>query len=210
LHGPVEIVGIAARPDGSEAARFADTVNAEDGLYRHQFTIGPGNYIFRMEAGAGVSALKKEVPFTVDAWNSTSFGIGGIALSTDAHAAQGPASTGSLIAGGKEFLPSAAESFPKSGRVYLYTEVYEPTLTAANPSALTMQIRVVDRATGEVKQDTGMAGVAGYIRQGNPVVPFATALPLGQLMPGAYRLEVRAGHSSGSDIVTRAVDFEVN
>lgn len=230
LRGQIEIVGIASRPDGSEAARFADTVNVDqedqehaDSFarapwhYEHQFTVPAGSYVFRLEVGAGPNAVgNKEVPLQIEPWSTASFGIGGIALSTEAHAvdpagaAGGPAPAGSLIAGGKEFVPAATNGFRKSERVYFYTEVYEPTLSSSNPSALTMQVRVLDQKTGEVKQDTGMAGVGGYIHPGNPVVPFATALPITELPPGSYRLEVRAAHSSGPDVVARAVDFDVN
>ncbi len=219
VHGQTEIVGIALRPDGSEAARFADTVTIEGEdrqAYRHQFTVPAGSYVFRLEVGTGTHAAgKKEVPLVIDPWNSASFGIGGIAFSTELHpvdpavAAGGPAPPGSLIAGGKEFTPGAAKRFPKSQRVYFYTEIYEPALSGSNPAALTIHFRVLDRATGELKQDSGTGSIGGYIRPGDPVVPFATTLPIGQLAPGQYRLEVSAGHSTGPEIVTRTIDFEV-
>jgi len=41
-------------------------------------------------------------------------------------------------------------------------------------------------------------------------VPFATRLPLAQLPAGSYRLEVRAGHTSGGAPVVRSVDFDLN
>jgi hypothetical protein len=148
---------------------------------------------------------QKEVPLQIEPWSSANFGIGGIALSTEARPAQGPSMTGSLIAGGKEFLPAAGNRFHVSERVYFYTEVYEP----GDAAGLTMEYRVLERNSGEVKLDSGMAGVSGFVRPGNPVVPFATVLPVAKLASGSYRLEVRAGHSSGADAVTRAVDFEV-
>lgn len=95
-------------------------------------------------------------------------------------------------------------------RVYFYTEVYEPTLGSANPSTLSMQVRVLDQKTSELQFDTGMASVAGYVQPGNLMVPFATALPVTQLPPGSYRLEVKAAHSSGPDVVARTIDFELN
>jgi VWFA-related protein len=205
LQGQVEIVGIALRPDGSEAARFADTASA-DGHYAHTFMIGAGSYAFRLEVGAGTGTVsQKEVPLQIEPWNSGSFGIGGIALSTEARPAQGPAMTGSLIAGGKEFVAAAGNRFHVSERVYFYTEVYEQ----GNAAGLTMQYRVLERSSGEVKLDSGMAGAGGFVRPGNPVVPFATVLPVAKLASGLYRLEVRAGHSSGSEVVTRTIDFEV-
>ena len=82
-------------------------------------------------------------------------------------------------------------------------------MSAEGAASLALEYRVVDRNTGEVKKDSGMAGIGGYVRPGNSVVPFATSLPVSALGPGLYRLEVRASHSSGSDVVTRAADFEV-
>ena len=205
LQGQVGIVGIALRPDGSEAARFADTASA-DVHYAHTFMIGAGSYVFRLEVGGGTGTVsQKEVPLQIEPWNSGSFGIGGIALSTEARPAEGPAMTGSLIAGGKEFVAAAGNRFHVSERVYFYTEVYEQ----GDAAGLTMEYRVLERNSGEVKLDSGMAGVSGFVRPGNPVVPFATVLPVAKLTPGSYRLEVRAGHSSGADPVTRAINFEV-
>ena len=232
LHGQIDLVGTASRTDGGVAARFADTVNvdkadqqAADAFthapyhYEHQLTVAPGSYIFQMAIGAGPNAVgKAEMPLTVEPWNSTSLGIGGIAWSTEvrplnpAQASGAPAleGRGPLVAAGRQIIPAATNRFHTSDHVYFYTEVYEPTLGGANPSAVTMQIRVLDRKTGALKQDTGMASVASYVHAGNPVVPFATTVQVAQLPPGSYRLEVRAGHSSGPEIVARTVDFELN
>jgi hypothetical protein len=62
----------------------------------------------------------------------------------------------------------------------------------------------------EVKQDTGIAGVAGYIRPGDPVVPFATHLTVAGLARGSHRLEVRAAHSADGQSTARSVDFDEN
>jgi VWFA-related protein len=228
LHGKIELVGIALRPDGGEAARFADTVNVDvedqkqaDSFtrtpyhYEHQFAVASGMYIFRLAMGAGPTAGKKEVALNVEPWSSTNLGIGGIALSTDARpvdpavAAGGPAPPGSLVAGGKEFVPAATDRFQRSDRVYFYTEVYDPALAGANAAGLTMQFRILDRKTGDVKQDSGRGSVTNFVRPGNSVVPFATVLPVARLDPGLYRLEVLAANSSAPGTVTRAVDFEL-
>jgi len=206
LRGQVEIVGVALRPDGSEAARFADTASA-DGHYAHTFMIGAGSYVFRLEVGTGTGPVsQKDVPLQIEPWNSGSFGIGGIAMSTEARLAAGPALTSSLIAGGKELVATARNRFHVSERVYFYTEVYEP----GNAAGLTMEYRVLERDSGEVKLDSGMAGVGSFVRTGNSVIPFATLLQVAKLASGSYRLEVRAGHSTGPEVVVRAVDFELD
>jgi hypothetical protein len=99
--------------------------------------------------------------------------------------------------------------FHADDRVYFYTEVYEPGLVGEGAPFLAMQYRVVDRNTGEVEKDSGMAGIGGYVRPGNSVVPFATALPVSGLGPGLYRLEVRASHSSEPVVISRSAEFEI-
>jgi len=106
-------------------------------------------------------------------------------------------------------VPAALNRFGKSDHLYFYTEISEPALKSPNPPTLQVQIRVLDRASGDAKIDTGLAGIGGYVKTGNPLVPFATAVPLAQLPVGSYRLEVKAAHSSGPDVATRSVDFEV-
>jgi hypothetical protein len=231
FHGQIDLVGTATRPDGGVAARFADTVSVDkenrrqaDGFtgatyhYEHQFTVAAGRYNFQLAIGAGPNDVGKlEMLLTVDPWNLASFGIGGIALSTQVLPA-GTSSSGApaleghapLVAAGRQFVPAASNRFRNTDHVFFYTEVYEPTLSGANPSTLTMQVRVLDRKTGELKQDTGTAGIAGYIHPGDPVVPFATAVPVAPLPAGSYRLEVSAAHSSGPEVVSRAIDFEVD
>jgi VWFA-related protein len=236
LHGQIDLVGTASRPDGGTAARFADTIgiDMEDQQhadrfrraryhYEHQFLVAAGKYVFRMAIGASPSAVGKvEMPLEVEPWNSASFGIGGIAFSTDVQplepvpAAGGPILEGRtpLVAVGRRFIPAGTTRFRRSDQLYFYTEVYDPALSGENPaidqSVLTMEYRVLDRRTGEVRQATGMAGVASYIRPGNPLVPFATRLALSQLPAGQYRLEVRAGHSTGQQTVARTADFDLN
>jgi len=229
LHGQIDIVGSALRGDGGTAARFADTLNIDladqqraDAFmrspyrYEQQFTVAAGTYDFQMAVGAGANAVGKvDMPLKVEPWNSTALGISGIAFSTEARPvdAAGAAAApilegqGPLIAGGKQFVPAATNRFGRSQTVYFYTEVYD---LATDLSGLKMEYRVLDAKTNDVKVDTGLNGVAGYVRPGNPVVPFATRLSVGQLPAGAYRLEVRATNATGQETVARTVEFELN
>ena len=232
MHGQIDLVGTASRPDGATAARFADTVNIDvenrqradeftraPYRYQRQFTVAAGKYLFSVAIGAGPNAVGKvEMPLEVDPWNAASFGIGGIAFSTEARPVDvasegsGPILEGRtpLVAGGRRFVPASTSRFKRSDQLYFYTEVYDPALEGGSPSALTMEYRVLDRKTGEVKQDTGMAGVASYVSPGDPRVPFATRVPVAQLPAGSYRLEVRAGHTLGGETVARTADFDLN
>jgi len=228
LRGQIDVVGTTIRADGGPAAQFEEALNVDfenqeqaeafvkaQFHYEHELLLLAGNYAVQLAVTTGKGPPQKLVLLlTIEPWHESAFGIGGIAFSTEAREA-GSDPAGSprfvtpLAAAGKEFLPGATNRFAQAEHVYFYTEIYEPSLASPTPASLTLEYRVVDRTSGEVKQDSGMAGVAGYVHPGNSVVPFATTLPVTKLAPGSYRLEVRAGHSSGADRVTRDVDFEI-
>ena len=83
---------------------------------------------------------------------------------------------------------------------------------AAKPAAegprIGLQLRVIDRKSGDTKGDSGLVEVTNAAHPGNPVVPVAVMLPMGILEAGTYRAELKAVDSTGR-AVTRIVDFEV-
>ena len=213
---PLDIVGTATRADGGIVARFADTVSVDRLPYRYeqQFTLPAGAYTFQLAMGGGPGLFGKiSAPLKVDPWNSAKFGIADIAFSTEARPVDSIAAVapilegqGPLTAGGKEFTPASTSHFQRSDQLYFYTEIYD---AEADPATLRLQFRIIDAKTSEVKVDTGLNSIAGYVHNGNPVIPFATRLPVAQLPAGVYRLEVRA-MTSNQDAVVRTADFELN
>ncbi len=214
-------MGTAVRADGRTAARFADSRNVDVANqagaeafvktpyhYEQESTVVAGSYDFQLAVGAGSGAVGKvSVPLKVEPWNAASFGMGSVAFSTSMHDVDAASlvapslETAQMMAGGKMFVPSARNRFGKTEAVYFYTEIYDPALSLAAGSAapaLTVEYRVLDAKSGTVNVDSGVGGVGSYVRPGNPVVPFATRLPLAQLAAGDYRLEIRtAGAGSG-------------
>jgi hypothetical protein len=171
--------------------------------------------------GAGSNAAGKlEMPLTVELWNSASFGIGGIALSTETRPTEGlqrhrrahPRSkdVGRWWRAADNLFPSPPIVSETPATFSITPKSSNQRSGGANPSTLKIEVRVLDGKAGQLRQDTGMAGIAGYVHPGNPVVPFAIAVPVAELPAGSYRLEVRAMHSSGPEVVARTVDFEVN
>ena len=61
---------------------------------------------------------------------------------------------------------------------------------------------------GAEKLNSGMVEVTNYIRKGNPTVPIALKVPLDQLQPGTYRLELTAADTLGKK-ATRATTLTV-
>jgi hypothetical protein len=72
-----------------------------------------------------------------------------------------------------------------------------------------IRVRVLDRATGQQKEDTGVKAAGSFERPGNASVPIVSSLPTATLPAGAYRLEVSVMRSTG-DPVVRTADFDVN
>jgi hypothetical protein len=90
----------------------------------------------------------------------------------------------------------------------MYAEIYEPLLVGANPPQVAVQLKLVDRKTGEQKIDSGVVEVANFIRAGNPVIAVGLKLPVSALAAGSYRAELTALDSVGKSVV-RSTDFEI-
>jgi hypothetical protein len=231
FRGQIDVVATALTPEGATAARFADTVNIDlpdqqrveafrQKLYHyeHPFLVAAGTYTLQAAVGVGPTAVGNvKMPLTVPAWRSGTLGISGIALSSevrplDAEASEGPVleGRGPLVAGGKQFIPSATNRFRRSDQVYFYTEVSDPSLSEANPAPITMQFRILDRKSGDVKTESAAGRLTGFVRIGNPLVPVATHLPVDQLPPGSYRLQVGVAAGTASEGVFQTVDFDLD
>jgi len=114
-----------------------------------------------------------------------------------------------LVAQGYRMTPSGSSVLKKTEPAAIYIEVYEPLLAESKEAKVGLQMRLVDRKSGEQKLDTGFLNMANYIRAGNPVIPVGLKVPLETLAAGQYRAELRAIDSAGNKSVIRAADFEV-
>jgi hypothetical protein len=70
------------------------------------------------------------------------------------------------------------------------------------------QLRILDRQTGEMKVDSGGVEITNFVHKGSPVMPVALALPVKDLKPGGYRLEIRSADWSNRG-TARTVDFDI-
>jgi hypothetical protein len=230
-HAELRVVGVALKADGEVAGRFNDAVKLDfesskesDAFarqpfhYEYQFDLAPGQYNFRVtvDAGGGNSG-KVEMPLAVDPWDGRGLGLSGVALSRESRPVPDLASAlddsqledrRPLIAGSHQIVPSGSNRFHPADPSLAYLEVYDPLLAGPNAPALALRIRVLNRQTGQLKVDMGSFSLANSIRPGSSMVPVAFNLPAA-LPPGAYRLEVTAAHTPGTDSAARTADFEV-
>lgn len=230
-HADVNILGIAYKADGSVGARFSDTVklDMEDKKqledfqkrplhYDTQFDAASGQYTFKVAFSSGGESFGKlEKPVNIENYDSKEFALSSIALSKELHkVTDTDASLDALllegrtplIASGMQITPSGSDRFKKTDLAVLYVEAYEPLNMGEKVPQFGVQMRVLDRKTGESKGDSGLIEMTNLAKQGNPVIPVGLKLPVNTLTAGSYKVEITARDSAGKSAV-RTLDFEV-
>jgi len=231
-HATLNVLGIAYKPDNSVAARFSDAVNLDfenkkdveeftKGLfhYENQFDAASGQYTLKVVFSSGGEAFGKiETPLTIEPYDGKQFVLSSMALSKEVRRVADEA-TGldaelmedhtPLVTRGMEIVPAGTYRFKKTDVAAIYAELYEPLLAASNPPQVGIELKVVDRKTGQQKFDTGLSNAQPFVRTGNPVIPLGLKLPVNTLEPGSYRAELTAMDSAGRSAKARPADFEV-
>ncbi len=228
-HASINVLGLAYKQDGTVAARFSDTVefNFEDKDQVKEFQKKPYDYQNQFDIASGVYSLKVvfsaegndfgklEMPLVIDKYDASQFSVSALALSKELRPLNQIAESldaavledrTPLVVKGTEIVPAGNNQFKKSDLAVFYAELYDPRLTAENPPKLGVQMVVMDRKTHQKKFETGGPVTT---ETGSPVVPVALKLPLDQLPPGSYELEVRGGDSTGQFTKVRTANFEV-
>jgi VWFA-related protein len=232
FHAEVNILGIAYKADGTAAARFSDTVKLDLGdkqelqdfqtkplHYENQFDVAPGKYNLKVVFRSGRNFGTVETPLIVDPWDGNHFTVSAMAFSTeyrkvasdntglDAQLLEGRTP---LIAKGVEIVPSGRKQIRKSESGVIYIEVYEPLLVgSAHPPQVMLRLKVEDRKSGAVADDSGLMNAAALIEPGNPVIPVGLQVPVAKLAPGGYRLFLQAVDSAGRSSTVRWMDLDV-
>jgi len=231
FHSEINLLGLAYREDGFLAARFSDTVKLDlekkevkefaksSFPYRNSFNIGPGKYKLKVVVSAGGERFGKyETPLTVEPFDGKQLTVSGPALSdrivpisqlTASLDAQLLEERPSLLFKGQEIIPSPSNRFTRGDRVALYVEVFEPALASTLPVRVGVLYSVINKATNQPAYSTNTLPLDELVQQGNPLIPAAFKVPVDQLPPGDYRLEVRARDSMGQASPVHSADFTV-
>jgi len=235
LHGEINVLGIASGADGGVAARFSDTVKLdfEDKKeveafqkkplhYENQFDVASGKYNFKVVFSSGGSNFGKiETQLEVDPYEPSNFSISGLALSREAHKASDVAASLDaslledkvpLLYNGLHLIPSGTSEFKKEDMKVFYVEIYEPLLSKTpdpkNPLVVAIDMKVLDRKSGEQKSDTGLLRLELDKQGSNPVIVLGEKLPVDGLAPGSYTLEFYALDSADNQF-KRSANFEL-
>jgi len=232
LHASVNVLGIAFKPDGTVGARFSDTVNlnfeskselgdfqSKPMHYQKQFEVASGQYQVRVVFSSGGSDFGRiEAPLTVDAYDGKHFQVSAVALSNQTiRLAESTANIDQalledqtpLVVRGLQIIPSPTNRFKKSDKTVLYVEVYEPLFVTHEETRVAVRYRVLAEKSGDAKVDTGILDMTSEGHKGSPLMPLGLKVPLENLAPGAYTLEVVAGDSAGNKSPIRTVAFQV-
>jgi len=229
-HADINILGIAYHPDGSIGARFSDQITYDyekdewknflksPMSYANQFAVAPGSYRLTVVLSAGGQDFGKyETPLVIDPYDGKTFSLSAVALSNRIEPLAGIGGAVEadllsdrtpLIVRDMEIVPSGSNRFKKTDSVALYAQVYEPHLTDPNPPPIRVSYRVVDVKTGKEVFSAPNLDPSAFIEKGNPVIPVGLKVPLDQIPPGSYRLEMQAYDGSGSLSTVRTVQFE--
>jgi hypothetical protein len=228
LHAEMNILGIAYRADNSVGAKFSDTlkfdydkVQVDEFMkkpvhYETQLDVSSGQYNFRVVFSAGGENFGKiEKPLVIEPYDGKQFAVSEMALGRlqkmesdsglDAVLIEDKVP---LVAMGIQDVPTGQYTFQPTDPVGLYLEIYEPGLTEENAPKVMLALKITDRKSGEAKVASGTMGLDNYVRKGSPVVPVIMKLPVKDLPPGSYHLDVACGDSAGKQM-HRVADFEV-
>ncbi|MDP9147584.1 MAG: hypothetical protein M3N22_07975, partial [Acidobacteriota bacterium] len=231
-HANVNVLGIAYRGDGSVGAKFSDTVNLDlekdewkeftkiPYRYENQFDATPGTYKLTVVLSTGGDAFGKfETPLQIDSYDGKHFSLGSVAL-TNAAQRVGDIPTSldaalledrtPLVVKGMQITPSGTNRFKRDDSVVLYSEIYEPLLTLADPPKIGLGYRVLERDTNKEVFFTGVVAADGFIQKGNPVVPVGLRVEVKNLKPGGYKLMLQAVDGAGNKAPNRTINFDVD
>jgi len=231
-HATLNVLGIAYKPDSSVAARFSDAVNLdfenkkdvedfakEPFHYENQFDVASGQYNLKVVfSSSGEAFGKLETSLTIEPYDGKQFALSSMALSRDVRRVSDMA-TGldaalmedhtPLVTRGMEFVPAGTYRFKKTDTAAIYAEVYEPLLAGGNPPQVGIELKVLERKTGQQKFDSGLSNAQSFMKTGSPVIPLGLRLPVNTLDPGSYRVELSAIDSAGNKSKPRTADFEI-
>ena len=230
-HAEINILGVAYRPDGSEASKFSDQLTMDfekeelqkflqsPMRYQNQFSVAPGQYRLTVVLSGGAQKFGKyETPLVVEPYDGKSFSLSGLAFSNEMYKVS--ANSGdldadlladrmSMLVQGVELIPSGSNRFKKTDKVVLYAQIYDPRLADPDPPVVGCQYVVIDQKTEKKILSTGRFSVAPFVQKGNPVVPVALKVPVDTFPPGNYRIEMEAGNAGGAVSHTRIATFQM-
>jgi hypothetical protein len=239
LYANVAVLGIVRNQDGMEVARFSDTASTAlwnfyrgplppdrqflndweragiPSRYATQVNLPSGDYQLQVVVTDGERFGLAQLPFKVEDASRQALGISAIVLcnriqnvAEGAQAAAGAPQYIPLTGNGVEFSPAADTRFKRGDHLFSYFQIFLSTETRSATSDARFQIKLRNSA-GELTMDTGLRTVGLSNGTETGIVPVSGEIPIDNLPPGNYRLQVQASDSAGQKTVWRESSFVI-
>jgi hypothetical protein len=203
LWAEYDVLGRVYRKDASVAAGFSERFNWGAGFayylqhrYEKQLELGPGEYDLRILFSDDVNYARVETHLTVDSYDGKELGISSILLGKQFE--EQPIATREgekkkevlpggfvpLLSHGVEVTPCGSTRFKRGELLAAYFEVYEPLAPESVQPKVTVHMRIVDAATGEIRDAFQAVDATPYRRAGSPALAVARQVPTKKLKKG--------------------------
>jgi len=228
----VNVLGIASGPNGSVVARFSDEIKLDmekdawkkflesPMRYHNQFEIPPGTYNLTVVLSAGGQNFGRyQTPLQIDPFDGKSFSVSSIALSDNVEPAEGLGGAleadllsdrTPLVVENMEVIPAGSYRFKRTDSVALYAQLYDPQLADPTPPTIDLDYNIVDLKTGKPVLGGRNINTAPFLEKGSSMLPVGLKVPIDQLNPGSYRIDLQAYDAAGHKTQIRSVAFEAD
>ena len=239
LHANVAVLGIIRDQDGNEVARFSDIESTalwnfyrgplppdrqflndweRAGIPNHyatQVNLPPGAYQLQVVVTDGEKFGLVQIPLRVEEVPRQILGISGIVfckriqnVPEGAQAAARAPRYVPLSGNGLEFTPAADTHFTRGDHLFSYFEIYLPSNVSEAASDARFQIKLRNTA-GELKLDTGLRPVGTGNGPVTSILTISGEIPIENLPPGSYKLQVQASDSTGQKTAWHESSFVI-
>jgi hypothetical protein len=196
--------------DGNEYAGSVDR-------YERQIELPPGDYDLKIAITNGSDFGRVEIPLSISAPALGNLSISGVTLCKRFHtAADAPLEAERLplhyiplMSQGVEFTPAGDTRFRKGDRLILWFQIRTPAHPEPARPPVQFRIIVTSMQTGKVEADSGLQDSTPFMKPGNSTIDIAKEIGFDELLPGAYRVQVQAIDSTGTDTAQSSTTFTV-
>jgi GWxTD domain-containing protein len=214
----IDLYCAVARLDGEVADEFVDSVDistenlgGEDLHYLNSFSLSPGSYVLKAAIrNSGLERLGyRELVLNLPQGRGDGLQISDLRLTNriapadPSQTSAPPYSMGSIRFGQALLTPHPSSSFKPSDTLFAFVQILLPAGKRLEDCELSLGMRFIGEA-GVIKRID-----ARRIEESNSTVPglvqFVTAVPISEIPPGSYLLQVQAiDHSIGKFSIARA------
>jgi hypothetical protein len=199
----------------SEALKYWEDLTIPT-TYQTQLELGPGDYELELAITDGEKFGRATALLRLDSLVEDHLAISSIALCKRyRRASVGPRPPTQapqyvpLVAKGMEFTPAGDSRFKKGEPLIAFLEIHGSQIEGATPAKISLEMKISDAKTNELKIGTGIRSVDSDTLPGSLTIPVAWDVGADKLPPGSYLLELQASDFAGNKTPWRSATFSV-